>query len=133
MTNERESLMNQAASLGSLGAVARQQGEEVAADAYFHDALGLALDATNMATGGGSNSGRLDVLRMAARFALECGEVLEARRQIEEAFSSEASTKLADDWAQLWDTTAWPDTWLIAAVRRDPPDVEALNALANRY
>ena len=122
MTDELESLVNQAASLGALGTVARQKGDEVAADEYFRDALGLALDAANKATRGGSNSGRLDVLRMAARFALECGEVLEARRQIEEAFSAEASTKLADDWAQLWDTTAWPDTWLIAAVRRDPPE-----------
>lgn len=29
--------------------------------------------------------------------------------------------------------TAWPDAWLIAAVRRDPPDAAALDALADRY
>jgi len=29
--------------------------------------------------------------------------------------------------------SAWPDAWLINAVRRDPPDEEALNALVDRY
>jgi RNA polymerase sigma-70 factor (ECF subfamily) len=28
---------------------------------------------------------------------------------------------------------AWPDEWLIAAVRRDPPDAAALDVLAERY
>jgi RNA polymerase sigma factor (sigma-70 family) len=31
------------------------------------------------------------------------------------------------------DVAAWPDPWLIAAVRRDPPDEAALDALADRY
>jgi len=31
------------------------------------------------------------------------------------------------------DVSLWPDPWLIAAVRRDPPDTEALDELANRY
>jgi RNA polymerase sigma-70 factor (ECF subfamily) len=31
------------------------------------------------------------------------------------------------------DLSAWPDAWLINAVRRDPPDEDALNALVNRY
>ena len=29
--------------------------------------------------------------------------------------------------------TTWPDAWLINAVRREPPDEEALNALVGRY
>lgn len=29
--------------------------------------------------------------------------------------------------------SAWPDAWLINAVRRDPPDEDALNALVDRY
>src|SRR5437762_1499133 len=64
MTDQIESLMKQAASLGSLGAVARQKGDEVAAERYFRDALAVTRDAANQATGGGSNSRRLDVLRM---------------------------------------------------------------------
>src|SRR6267154_1123744 len=133
MTDRIENLMSQAASLGSLGAVARQQGEEAAADAHFREAFCLAQEAANRATDGGSNPARLDALRVAAGFALDCGEVLEARRLMDEALSAEASTKFAEEWAQLRDVTAWPDTWLIAAVRRDPTDVQALDALADRY
>ena len=133
MTDHIESLMRQADRLGSLAAVARQHGEEAAADTHFREAFGLALDAANQAADVGSHTIRIDALRAAARFALDCGEVLEARRLMEVAFSAEVSTKFADEWAQLRDVTAWPDTWLIAAVRRDPPDVEALDALANRY
>jgi RNA polymerase sigma-70 factor (ECF subfamily) len=29
--------------------------------------------------------------------------------------------------------STWPDAWLISAIRRDPPDQEALNALVDRY
>ena len=133
MTDQIERLMSQAASLGSLGIVARHQGGEAAADAHFRQAFGLALEAANQATDGESHSARLDALRAAARFALDCGEVMKARRLIDETFSAEASTKFAEEWAQLRDVTAWPDTWLIAAVRRDPPDVQALDALADRY
>ena len=133
MTDEIERFMNQAASLGSLGAAKRQQGEELAADAYFLEGFGLALKAANRSIQGGSHPARLDALRVAARFALECGEATEARRLMDEALSTEASTQYAVEWAQLRDESAWPDSWLIAAVRRDPPDVKALDALANRY
>jgi RNA polymerase sigma-70 factor (ECF subfamily) len=34
---------------------------------------------------------------------------------------------------QLYDTAAWSDTWLVAAVRRESPDVPALDVLADRY
>ena len=30
-------------------------------------------------------------------------------------------------------TSTWPDAWLISAIRRDPPDEEALSALVDRY
>ena len=133
MTDKIESLMSRAASLGSLGAVAREQGDERAADAHFREALKLASDAASQGAVGRSHSVRLDALRAAAGFALDCGEVMEARRLIDEAFSAEASTRFADEWAQLRDVTVWPEAWLIAAVRHDPPDVQALDALANRY
>ena len=31
------------------------------------------------------------------------------------------------------EASAWPDAWLINAIRRDPPDEDALNALVERY
>ena len=123
MSDRIERLNSQAANLGSLGIVARQRGEEAAADAHFREAFGLALEAANQAIEGGSHPTRLEALRVAARFALDCGEVIEARRLMDEGSSAEASTKFAEEWVQLRDVMAWPDTWLIAAVRRDPPDV----------
>src|SRR2546430_12578352 len=73
MKAENESLMRRATSLGTLGAVARQQGEEVEAAAHFREAFGLALDAANQTTDGGSHRARLDTLLAAARFALDIG------------------------------------------------------------
>src|SRR6266511_358002 len=93
MTDEIERLMSQATRLGSLGAAARRQGEEAAADASFRDAWSLARDAANQAAADGSHPARLDAWKVAARFALDCGEVLEARRLMDEAFSAEASTR----------------------------------------
>lgn len=74
-----------------------------------------------------------EIKRVAARFALECGEVDEARRLMNEAFADDASTAHSEEWVQLRDPAAWPDAWLVAAVRRDPPDEAALDALAVRH
>jgi RNA polymerase sigma factor (sigma-70 family) len=133
MTDQIERLINQASSLGSLGAVARQQGEQAAADAYFRAAFGVALHAAKHATDCGWHRARLDGLRTAVRFALDCGEATEARLLMDEALSADASTKFADEWMQLRDVSVWPDTWLIASVRHDPPDVQALDEIGNRY
>src|SRR6267378_3508508 len=43
MTDQLERLMSEAGRLGSLGVVARRQGEEAMADAHFRKAFGLAL------------------------------------------------------------------------------------------
>src|SRR5437870_3018143 len=80
MTDQIERLMSQAGRLGSLGAMARQQGEQAAADAHFREGFGLALHAASRATDGGWHSALLDALRIAVRFALDCGEAMEARR-----------------------------------------------------
>src|SRR5262249_46639093 len=67
------------------------------------------------------------------RLALECGEAAEARRLIEEALTVDPSIKFSEEWEPLCDATAWSDTWLVAAVRRETPDVSALDVLAERY
>lgn len=67
------------------------------------------------------------------REALDHGEVAQARRLIDGILRSDASSQLTDECTRLRDTTTWPDTWLIAAVRRDPPDSDALDTLAERY
>src|SRR5437899_1439798 len=66
MTNKKEDLMSQAAKLGSLGSVARQQGDEAAAVAYFRRALRLANDAANQSTRRDPRPARLNALREAA-------------------------------------------------------------------
>jgi RNA polymerase sigma factor (sigma-70 family) len=75
----------------------------------------------------------LSILYSAARRALDIGDVVEARCLIDEAFEAEPSLALVDDWQQLRDTDRWPDAWLVAAVRRDPPDTKALDVLAERH
>jgi RNA polymerase sigma-70 factor (ECF subfamily) len=65
--------------------------------------------------------------------ALECGEADGARRLIKQARATDGFAQRHPDWETLLDETAWQDGWLIAAVRRDPPDVAALDTLADRY
>jgi RNA polymerase sigma-70 factor (ECF subfamily) len=74
-----------------------------------------------------------EVARAAILLALKCGEVTEARRLMDQAVMADPSAQHTDEWAQLCDVAAWPDAWLIAAVRRDPPDEQALDALVDRY
>jgi RNA polymerase sigma-70 factor (ECF subfamily) len=131
--NEIDTLMHRAASLHSSGALARKAGDEAAAEGYFRDAFGLAAQAANRATRSDSQPDRLDILRQSALLALDCGDVVEARRLIEEAVECDPSVAFSNEWAQLRDVTVWPDEWLIAAVRRDPPDVALLDLLADRY
>jgi RNA polymerase sigma-70 factor (ECF subfamily) len=109
---------------------ARQAGEEDAAEKHFQGALDLAITAVKKIAEGGS---RLDMLRIAARLALEQGEVAAARWLISEAEGLDPAVVSDEEWSKLRDNALWPDTWLVAAVRRDPPDCQALDTLATRY
>lgn len=80
-----------------------------------------------------SLSDQLDGLRAALLGALEVGEVEETRRLLDKILATDNSCAVTEEWAQVRDVTAWPDGWLIAAVRRDPPDEQALEALVDRY
>ena len=131
--DEIETLTSQAASLGSSGALARRRGDEAAAEAFFRDAFRQAAKAALRTAENEPHTRRLDVLRTAVLLALNCGETDEARRWMQEALTAYPSARHLDEWAQVLDMNAWPDEWLIAAVRRDPPDVAALDVLADRY
>src|SRR5882672_2046176 len=63
---------------------------------------------------------QLDALRASLLQALEVGEVEEARQLLGKLLAADPSRVMTEEWAQLSDVTAWPDAWLIAAVRRDP-------------
>jgi RNA polymerase sigma-70 factor (ECF subfamily) len=84
-------------------------------------------------TGDSVRGSRLTELQSAARSSLERGEAGQARRLINEACELDDSVASADDWAQMRDEPNWPDAWLIAAVRLEPPDEPALDALVRRY
>lgn len=76
---------------------------------------------------------QLDALRAALLEALEVGEAEETRQLLDKILAADPSCAVTEEWAQFSDVTAWPDAWLIAAVRHDPPDEQALDALVDRY
>ena len=133
VTDEIEALMRRAASHGSSGALARREGDEAAAESHFREAHGLAAQAAEQAAGGEADLSRQNILHKAVIFALEAGKADEARRLMEDARSADKFNRHEENWAQVLDVNAWEDAWLIAAVRRDPPDVAALDVLADRH
>lgn len=128
-----EHLMQQALSLGAAGATARSAGKENEAEEYFRKAFDLSLDAAARMNGDGSAETRRDVLHQSVRYALNCGEAKEARRLMAMAAQTGGPSADAEEWEQFQDVYAWSDSWLIAAVRREPPDEKALDVLADRY
>jgi RNA polymerase sigma-70 factor (ECF subfamily) len=57
---------------------------------------------------------------------LDCDEFTETDR-------ADTSAQWRAKKAELRDVQSWPDSLLVAAVRRDPPDEAALDALVERY
>jgi RNA polymerase sigma-70 factor, ECF subfamily len=122
-----EHQLQRATGLAAAGALARQAGDESAATKHFAEALELAQGLVRQ------DPGCLEVLRHGIRFALNCGETAAARRLM--ALAKQAGLIPAGDeeWVVFGDIEAWPDVWLVAAVRRDPPDEPALDVLVDRY
>ena len=94
-------------------------------------------------TGGGSADRRpagdrpslpgMQALQEAVQRALDRGEAARSRQLLDEAASLDPSLRVNPEWSSLRDVGAWPDRWLVAAVRRDPPDEPALDTLVDRY
>lgn len=119
-------LASQATLLASKAAAARSAGNEAQAEDYYRAAISAALqalDATSRASP--------DLTLQTARWALEGGEATLARRLLNE----QRAANFAGDprWAQIAQPENWPDVWLVAAVRHDPTDDAALDALVQRY
>ena len=53
--------------------------------------------------------------------------------ELESRTSDKASSLLDQSAQRAAQPSAWPDAWLINAVRREPPDEEALSVLVDRY
>ena len=61
------------------------------------------------------------------------GEAARTRWLNDEDFSENAALANQEEWEQPRDVDVWSDARLISAVRRDPPDEAALDALVDRY
>lgn len=130
---EIDTFMREATRLGAMGSKARSGGREAEAEELFRNAFGQAMTAVERGTKSGVNFPRQEILRTAAILALEFGDVGVARRLVKEGLTSEPSPDERELWEKLRDETAWPDGWLVAAVRRDPPDDAALDALVEKH
>lgn len=133
VVEEIDTLMREATRFGAMGAKARSGGRESEAEEHFRNAFCQAMTAAERGTKSGVNFPRQEILRTAAILALEFGDVAVARRLVREGFDSEPSPEERELWEKLRDETAWPDGWLVAAVRREPPDDAALAALVERH
>lgn len=65
--------------------------------------------------------------------ALDVGDTAVARGLLERTVAKFPGIRFAEGWVAFWDLSAWSDAWLVAAIRREPPDAPALDALADRH
>ncbi|HEV2693259.1 MAG TPA: sigma-70 family RNA polymerase sigma factor [Verrucomicrobiae bacterium] len=132
-TDQLKNLMAEAERLESAGLGARSTGDESKAEQCFLAALGLATKAFNPTVISLAPAEEMSGLRLNLRLALRCGEADQARKLIKLALASVPALAFEDEWIQLRESATWPDEWLIGAIRREPPDVAALDALVKRH
>ncbi len=133
MKSEIKILKETVACLESRGTAARSMGDESAADASLREALTLTIEELDRAASDWGDEELLDVLKIQVRLALGCGEVLQAKQGLQTALASNPLIAQSEEWSRFFDAAEWPDEWLVAAVRRDPPDAAALDVLVDRY
>lgn len=88
---------------------------------------------TGPIAGTAPESPELAQVRTQISAALEAGDAAAARELLERTVAEHPAIRFLEGWVTFWDPSAWPDAWLVAAVRRDPPDEPALDALAQRH
>ena len=120
-------LMRLARRSGESGASARLAGDELAAERFYQEAVSLGLQAIRV-----DEDLLSDLPLMTARWALDGGDARTARHLLQKR-NEQAGAAEDEGWAQIADVDAWGDAWLIATVRRSPPDEAALDALVQRY
>ena len=99
----------------------------------LHPAGAKPLPMPDLAKGDGESAARLALARAQICAALDAGEAAAARQLLVQTVAEFPAIRFVEGWVTFWDIGAWPDAWLIAAVRRDPPDEPALDALAERH
>lgn len=129
-SSEFRSLISQISELESSGLKFRRAGDEAGAIGMFEAALALASSASKHP---GRARVRLQILEIATRLALHSGETERAERTAAEAMAIDMTAVCAGEWVCFRDPTLWPDEWLVAAIRREPPNMDALNTLVKRH
>ncbi|HYD85433.1 MAG TPA: sigma-70 family RNA polymerase sigma factor, partial [Opitutus sp.] len=132
-TSEIEALFSRIAALATVASNARQSGDESTAMEHFRNAIALASAALEINSFAEGDLARRRVAGVMMCLALSCGEADAARSHMTGLERLSGPTAEIDGWAELRDIELWPDAWLVAAIRRDPPDGESLEALAARY
>lgn len=125
-THDTESFLSRMEATRSQCLALRRSGDEAAAETLLKNAYLRAVARLDIEE---ERASQLAMLRAAAELALDLGQVEEARTFARRADSLGGGGA----WEEIADANRWPDVWLISAVKREPPDLEALNALAARY
>lgn len=125
--SRHDALRLEAFQLGEKGLAARHAGDETKAELFFQSAVSTGLRALD-----DDPAGSQDLAPHIAEWALNYGDVSTAQRLMA-GQSDRVAGPPAESWSRIADVEAWPDAWLVAAVRRSPPDEAALDVLAVRY
>ena len=130
---ELEALFGRVMSIATAACRARRNGNEATALEHFRSALALALEASERYSLLESSRVRMRLLGVVVCLSLSCGDADAARGHITGKHVLSEPGPESEEWAGLRSIESWPDAWLVAAVRRDPPDAASLDALAARY
>jgi RNA polymerase sigma-70 factor (ECF subfamily) len=131
--SETKRLIEAVTELEARATTARALGHEIEAEASLGEGLRLIRDKLNRPDAMECAGSLLDLLHMKVRLDLKCGAVLEAKRGLQNALEADPTIAQSEAWSLFFDANAWPDEWLVAAVRLNPPDTGALDVLAQRY
>lgn len=113
----------------SLAVAARRGSKEDEAEALFRKASDLAMSVLYQTKDSAVEFDRAALVAAAVRLAFEYGAVQRARLLMHD-FREFA---VPDAWAVFEDISAWPEAWLIAAIRGNPPEQAALDEIAHRH
>lgn len=133
VTDQIQKKLEETATLKAAGVKARAAGDEPKAEQHFLAALAFITQARENVGDRLPSSGPLELLRMNTELALLCGHAPQARLLISQAPETNSSDTFSEDWSRFQKIDSWPDEWLVASVRVEPPDAPALDVLVNRY
>ncbi|HTU44230.1 MAG TPA: RNA polymerase sigma factor [Bryobacteraceae bacterium] len=128
-----ETVHRKAIEQAMIAARARKNEDEETASKGFEEAFRLEQRVVELVRDRPLDESVLQIYRSAASLALDCGNIAEFDAIIDGAITRNAPPQFLQELQNLRTRNDWPDSWLIASSRRDPPDRTALDELGNRY